>query len=215
MKSFARDRFRLYLQTALYLRPIQLLFLIRNRLCLTPVRWPRARRIGLRHGVGFMPGVHGLHQSHDGEAIIFLKQKKSSSNGKPDWACKDMPKLWRYNLHYFDYLHDPHRSCENKRLLITDWILNNPPGTEDAWEPYTVSLRIANWIKFFLLLNVVGPEDKSERLPTCEWLDSLYQQALWLEQNIEYHILANHYLKNGVALFFAGMYFEGVDADRW
>ncbi len=215
MKSFARDRFRLYLQTALYLRPTQLLFLIRNRLCLTPVRWPRARRIGLRHGVGFMPGVHGLHQSHDGEAIIFLKQKKSSSNGKPDWACKDMPKLWRYNLHYFDYLHDPHRSCENKRLLITDWILNNPPGTEDAWEPYTVSLRIANWIKFFLLLNVVGPEDKSERLPTCEWLDSLYQQALWLEQNIEYHILANHYLKNGVALFFAGMYFEGVDADRW
>ena len=48
-----------------------------------------------------------------------------------------------------------------------------------------------------------------------EWLQSLYKQALWLEKNIEYHILANHYLKNGVALFFAGMYFEGVDADRW
>ncbi|BFU91064.1 MAG: hypothetical protein NTAFB01_22510 [Nitrospira sp.] len=126
-----------------------------------------------------------------------------------------MPKLWRYNLHYFDYLHDPQRSLENKCFLITDWIQHNPAGTEDAWEPYTVSLRIVNWIKFFLLLNAAGPEDKSERLPTCEWLDSLYQQVLWLERNIEYHILANHYLKNGVALFFAGMYFEGIDADRW
>ncbi|MDC8447894.1 MAG: heparinase II/III family protein [Nitrospira sp.] len=126
-----------------------------------------------------------------------------------------MPKLWRYNLHYFDYLHDPQRSFENKCFLITDWIQHNPPGTEDAWEPYTVSLRIVNWIKFFLSIRVTCCEDKSENLPKREWLGSLHQQALWLEHNIEYHILANHYLKNGIALFFAGMYFEGVDADRW
>ena len=215
MKSFARDRFRLYLQTALYLRPTQLLFLIRNRLRLPPVRWPRARRVGLRHGVGFMPSVHGPHQSHDGEALIFLKQKKSFSNGKPDWVCREMPKLWRYNLHYFDYLHDPQRSFENKCLLITDWVQHNPPGTEDAWEPYTVSIRIVNWIKFFLLSNEANQEEGNEKLPRREWIKSLYQQALWLEQHIEYHILANHYLKNGAALFFAGVYFEGVDANRW
>jgi uncharacterized heparinase superfamily protein len=215
MKSFTRDRFRLYLQTALYLRPTQVLFLIRNRLRLTPVRWPCARREGLRDGVGFMPGVHGPHHSHDDEALIFLKQKKSFSNCKPDWICRDMPKLWRYNLHYFDYLHDPQRSFENKCFLITDWIEHNPPGTEDAWEPYTASLRIVNWTKFFLLRNVAGFEEGGARLPRREWLESLYQQALWLERNIEYHILANHYLKNGVALFFAGVYFEGVDADRW
>lgn len=126
-----------------------------------------------------------------------------------------MPKLWRYNLHYFDYLHDPQRSLESKCFLITDWIGHNPTGTEDAWEPYTVSLRIVNWIKFFLLLNVDGLGERSEGLLRRVWVESLYQQALWLERNIEYHILANHYLKNGVALFFAGVYFEGIDADRW
>jgi uncharacterized heparinase superfamily protein len=70
-------------------------------------------------------------------------------------------------------------------------------------------------VKFVLLLNVANLEGGLERLPRREWVDSLYQQALWLEQHIEYHILANHYLKNGVALFFAGAYFQGVDADRW
>ena len=44
---------------------------------------------------------------------------------------------------------------------------------------------------------------------------SLYLQAAWLERNIEHHLLANHYLKNAKALFFAGAYFAGVDADRW
>ena len=123
-----------------------------------------------------------------------------------DWASKDMPKLWRYNLHYFDYLNDGSRSFEQRKQLVADWVLNTRPGMEDAWEPYTVSLRVVNWVKFFL-----GPSVTVQQ----EWLESLYQQTLWLERNIEYHILANHYLKNGVALFFSGMYFEGADADRW
>ena len=123
-----------------------------------------------------------------------------------DWASKDMPKLWRYNLHYFDYLNDGSRSFEQRKQLVADWVLNTRPGMEDAWEPYTVSLRVVNWVKFFL-----GPSVTVQQ----EWLESLYRQTLWLEGNIEYHILANHYLKNGVALFFSGMYFEGADADRW
>jgi uncharacterized heparinase superfamily protein len=154
-----------------------------------------------------------------------LNQEKAFPDGGIDWASNDMPKLWRYNLHYFDYLQDTHRSAENKYHLISDWIEHNPPGTEDAWEPYTASLRIVNWVKFFLSLRLAAVnkrergEGNSQELTygvlKSEWLESLYQQSLWLERNIEYHILANHYLKNGVALFFAGVYFDGVDADRW
>ena len=117
-----------------------------------------------------------------------------------------MPKLWRYNLHYFDYLFHTGRSDEAKMYLISDWITKNHPGVGEGWEPYTLSLRIVNWIKFFAL---------NEAAIRTEWLPSLYTQALWLEKNVESHILANHYLKNGVALFFAGMYFNGTDADRW
>jgi len=117
-------------------------------------------------------------------------------------------KLWRYNLHYFDYLHEEGRSWENKVFLLGDWIQKNPQGTPDAWEPFPVSLRIVNWIKFFLSPEAVGRVDE-------RWLQSLYLQALWLRKNIEYHLLANHLFKNGKALIFAGLFFSGADADRW
>lgn len=119
-----------------------------------------------------------------------------------------MPKLWRYNLHYFDYLFDDFRSLRQKILLISDWVQRNPVGRGDGWEPYTASLRIVNWIKFFLQSDQSAP-------PPQDCLHSLYQQAAWLENNVEYHILANHYLKNGKALYFAGMFFSGAEANRW
>lgn len=116
-----------------------------------------------------------------------------------------MPKLWRYNLHYFDYICHSEFPTDFTASLITEWITHCPQGTPEAWEPYPASLRIVNWIKAFT--QSISPQP--------QWLDSLYLQARWLERNIEYHILANHYLKNGVALFFAGSYFEGVEAQRW
>ncbi|HRI39439.1 MAG TPA: alginate lyase family protein, partial [Nitrospira sp.] len=169
----------------------------------------------LRVGVSILPGITAHHSTGDDSHFCFLEQSKRVERGNVSWECRDMPKLWRYNLHYFDYLHDPQRSYEHKNDLLNDWIQHNPPGTEDAWEPYTVSLRIVNWIKFFLLRNGTSFVVGHEKSPRQEWIDSLYQQARWLERSIEYHFLANHYLKNGVALLFAGMYFEGADADRW
>jgi len=109
-------------------------------------------------------------------------------------------------LHGFGYLFDPDRSHTVKVQLISEWIAKNAPGTGDGWEPAALSVRIVNWIKFFLRHDKVVQES---------WKHSLYTQAAWLEQNIERHILANHYLKNAAALFFAGMYFEGENADRW
>jgi uncharacterized heparinase superfamily protein len=84
-----------------------------------------------------------------------------------------------------------------------------------------------NWVQFFLEItdsrsDRAVEKDSSSResqsgegMISPDWLKSLYQQALWLEQNIEYDLLANHYLKNGVALCFAGAYFDGVEANRW
>ena len=140
--------------------------------------------------------------------IRFLNVSKTFSPGKVDWASTDMTKLWRYNLHYFDYILDPGRSIDNISYLISDWIQRNPMGVGAGWEPYPVSLRIVNWIKLFLR------QDFRPHVH-ADWLHSLYQQARWLERNIEYHILANHYLKNGKALLYAGVFFEGTDADRW
>ena len=199
-------RLLLYARTLAHLRPTQILALIFNRVLPSFTQAPQTHGLRLRPGVGLSPCLPHSRLPGRDHAFCFLNQEKTFPDGGIDWASKDMPKLWRYNLHYFDYLFDADRSHDAKVHLISDWIAKNPPGTGDAWESYTLSLRIVNWIKFFL---------KREVVIQGEWLQSLYWQALWLEKNIEYHILANHYLKNGVALFFVGMYFDGVDADRW
>jgi uncharacterized heparinase superfamily protein len=199
-------RLLLYARTLVHLRSTQVLALIRKRLLPSPTQFSQIHGLRLRPGVGLSPCLpHSCLPGRD-HAFYFLNQEKTFPDGSIDWASKDMSKLWRYNLHYFDYLFDTGRTHDAKVHLISDWIAKNPPGTGDGWEPYTLSLRIVNWIKFFL---------QNEAAIQEEWLQSLYKQALWLEKNIEYHILANHYLKNGVALFFAGMYFDGVDAKRW
>ena len=202
---------RVYLWTLSFLKPIQLLFLVYYRLR-GPVSGPSASpHVVLREGVGFKIEHNAVPSSPDNLSFTFLNREKRFST-EVDWASKEMPKLWRYNLHYFDYLLDSKRSVGQKCRLLTDWIHGNPPGTDDAWEPYPLSLRIVNWIKFLLLEHDL-PKQSDGRYH--EWVESLYRQALWLERNIEYHILANHYLKNGKALFFAGTFFSGTDADRW
>ena len=39
------------------------------------------------------------------------------------------------------------------------------------------------------------------------WLASLRQQMLWLERNLEFHILANHLMANIKAMLFAGLFY--------
>ena len=41
------------------------------------------------------------------ETFCFLNRTIEFPEFKVDWVSPEMPILWRYNLHYFDYLHDP------------------------------------------------------------------------------------------------------------
>ena len=199
------ERPLLIMRTLAYLRPGQVLAQLRKRV-LPPSRVRPVQQAGLRPGVNIGPCLQSSRQPTGDYAFCFLNRERIFPASGIDWAGKDMPKLWRYNLHYFDYLCDTARPQEAKGRLISDWIAKNPMGAGDGWEPYTVSLRVVNWIKFFL---------GRDKAPQESWLLSLFTQAAWLERNLEHHILANHYLKNAVALFFAGIYFEGHDADRW
>lgn len=199
-------QFPLYIRTLQHLRTTQILALLRKRFVPSRMRGLQVQTVHLRAGVKLHSPIPYRSSQKGDQLFCFLNQEKRCPNGHIDWIAKDMPKLWRYNLHYFDYLFDSGRSYDASVSAISDWLSTNSAGTGDGWEPYTLSLRIVNWIKFFLC---------NESTIQQEWLLSLYEQALWLEGNLEYHILANHFLKNGVALFFVGLYFEGVDADRW
>jgi len=116
--------------------------------------------------------------------IRFLNAERALDPGSPDWVQADAPKLWRYNAHYFDYLGWPGVDPADKAALIDDWIRTVPVGATDAWEPYPVSLRVVNWLKYALSLPPGSVPDG--------WLRSLAHQAAALEGDLEYHLLANH-----------------------
>lgn len=201
-------RLPLYLRTVWHIKPRQLANFALRRVLPAATVAPYDGEIMLRQNEGMIPGIARNGMSGSQNQFRFLNIAKTFDLSQMDWSCREMSKLWRYNLHYFDYLHDPEISPESIAKLINSWIELNPPGAEDAWEPFTVSLRMVNWIKLFLQPAYQNRVEKG-------WMKSLYHQALWLEKNIESHLLANHYFKNCKALVFAGMFFAGADAERW
>jgi uncharacterized heparinase superfamily protein len=123
------------------------------------------------------------------------------------WDPPALEKLWRYNLHYFDDLNALHARdrTEWHRALMERWIEENPPGKGSGWEPYPTSIRIVNWVKYFLN----GAELKPEAML------SLAVQTRWLAQRLEVHLLGNHLFTNAKALVFAGILFQGQEAEAW
>lgn len=123
------------------------------------------------------------------------------------WNGPQREKLWRYNQHYFDDLNaaDAPARADWHRPLLEDWVRGNPPGLGNSWEPYPTSLRIVNWVKWALAGNALPA--------ACE--HSLAVQVRWLMRRLEIHLLGNHLFANAKALVFAGLYFEGDEAQRW
>ena len=98
-------------------------------------------KIRFRDKVQMVPGVAKTFVKSGFNEFSFLNVFKQLDAHSMDWTSLEMSKLWRYNLHYFDYLNDKDRPYENKAFLINDWIARNPQGTPDAWEPFPVSLQ--------------------------------------------------------------------------
>lgn len=202
------NRFLIYLHTIRHLRLQQLYHLLVHRLMPLRLHRPQVQEIRVRPDTRLLPSLPGRTATCGEWAFNFINIEQSFPSGEVDWKSKDKPKLWRYNLHYFDYLRDDWRSRESRLWTIKHWIDNNLSGTSDAWEPFPVSLRVVNWIKL-----ISSQEDRGSLKPF--WLESLYSQMLCLENNVERHLLANHYFKNGKALMFGGLFFAGADAERW
>jgi hypothetical protein len=88
-------------------------------------------------------------------------------------------------------------SKEKGLELINDFI-DQSGSIKDGLEPFPISLRGINWIKFLVQHNI-----KDKRIN-----DSLFAQYQILMDNLEYHILGNHLLENGFSLLFGAYYFQ-------
>lgn len=144
-------------------------------------------------------------------AFSFLNRREQVGF-PPRWSAPELPRLWQYNLHYFEYLWD--LGIDAARALALDWIERHPLGpAQVGWEPYPTSLRLVNWCAFFFGEN----RERSEAdvaLRDALW-HSIFLQSEWLARHLERHLLGNHLLENGAALLLAGRCFEGEAAARW
>lgn len=133
--------------------------------------------------------------------FTFLNLQKEFE-GAVDWNFQDFGKLWNYNLQYLDFLKQQSVSLETKAKLLAD-VYNNLWDGRLQLEPYPVSLRIMNVIRFFSTHEIIRPDD--------EIFVMVFAEAKYLSNNLEFHILANHLLENLFALLMAGHFFGKED----
>ena len=118
-------------------------------------------------------------------------------SGVINWNYDKYGKLWTYNLNYFDFLNQEDMPREIGINLINEYIKNGNILKEGK-EPYPISLRGINWVKF-LAENTIKDTliDKT-----------LYHHYKTLLKNLEYHLLGNHLLENAFSLLFGAYYFQ-------
>ena len=118
-------------------------------------------------------------------------------NSGIDWNYNTYGKLWTYNLNYFDFLNQEAMSLEIGVNLIREYV-NQDIILKDGKEPYPISLRGINWIKFLSKYSISDTEINQ----------TLYSHYQILFHSLEYHLLGNHLLENGFSLFFGAYYFR-------
>lgn len=193
------NKFIRLFNTVKYLKPIQIYFRL--------FYFVRAR---VRRVMGFNPFIQTgtnstpltlassiyAYDSYDNNKFHFLNLVKIFDK-KIDWNYDVFGKLWTYNLSYFDFLHQKKMRKDEGLKLIYDFI-ENDVLLKDAKEPFPISLRGINWIKFLTYHAVTDAK-----------IDNvLYSHYTILLDNIEYHLLGNHLLENGFSLLFGAYYFE-------
>jgi uncharacterized heparinase superfamily protein len=140
--------------------------------------------------------------------FTFLNETRSFRD-EADWNKPGVPKLWLYNLHYFDWINALHARADTAARWITRWIAENPAPHGNGWEPYPLSLRIVNWIKWLVRQPAIDPAAETAIVRSLEL------QAHVLSQRLETDLLGNHLFENAKALIFAGCFFDGEAADAW
>lgn len=198
------DRISLLFYTVIHLRWQQVWFRLYYRL-----RKPQV----IRMPVGAVPHAQlqwqspcVLQQSYfDDSKVCYLGEDGQIADAA-DWNNRAKSKLWLYNLHYFDDLNAQNSELRvsSHQRLIHRWIGENPATAGNGWEPYPLSLRLVNWIKWC----------SRERKYDESVVGSIVQQADALAKQLEYHILGNHLFANAKALVFVGVFLTGTAAEK-
>ncbi|MCE7995871.1 MAG: hypothetical protein HEP71_28085 [Roseivirga sp.] len=143
------------------------------------------------------PVMGGSLYKADNRQFCFLNLEKTFAKEDIDWNFGEFGKLWTYNLNYFDFLSQSELS-ENEGLTLMNHFASSFDKLVDGLEPYPISLRGINWIKF---MTRHGCADQNLKA-------SLLRQYHILSKSLEFHLLGNHLLENAFSLLFGAYYFR-------
>lgn len=133
------------------------------------------------------------------------------------WNVPEASHLWNFNLHYFEFcvpLAARYAAGGNredldqfKRLVLT-WIASCEYPLGDAWHPYTISLRLVNWL---ICIDLFGDALAEDSIFMDAVYESMYHQYRHLLANQERHLLANHYFENLKTIIICSLMFGEDD----
>ena len=187
-----------WLRTARHLKARQWLGRLTN-----PLRRPFAVR-PLRPGFltlpPFSPPAQGWSADPFPKENLFkLLNREKHFSGKVEWGFQGFGPLWHYTLNSFDW-ELPAGGPEPGLNLMESFLAgldHNPLGLD----PWPTSRRIVNWIRQ-LERQGVDPRRRG-RLAAA-----IKDQAYRLSHRLEYHLLGNHLVENGLALLWAGAWLK-------
>ena len=180
---------------------------------------------GLQEQKSYLPFLDNAWNLRQAEKLLqnefhFLN-RSHRFNGTIDWEYRGISHLWCYQLHYFNYawnlgvaylVNNNLRFYKKFRYIVENWIDKNRLGQLDGWHPYTISLRVPNWIYAYEMFR---PEMVQDDKFLQKFLRALYMQLDFLFHNLEYQGYGNHLFANIKALIFGGLYFKGIVPERW
>ena len=159
-----------------------------------------------------------------------LNKTKFLGNDNVDWLLGPVndDRLWTITLHYHAWAwalaeriinngDDAPRADACLRRLLGDWIENcdlAAEGSRDlAWNAYAISTRIGWWCRLYHKLGRDGRKNWGEL--ELKFILSMWRQAAFLRNHIEWDLRANHVLRDAVGLAWAGRFFDGPEAREW
>lgn len=191
-------RLLLYFHTVRFLKPIQIYYQIYygilNRINNKTLNLTSKLNIRYRY---LTYNVSHPNKSYSSRNTFEFLNIKHQFKQKIDWEYMVYGKLWQYNLVYFNYLNSPSLRREEGLYLINDFI-SKYQKLKSSNEPYPISLRIINWIRFISHFQI-----KDHRI-----IDATYIQVLRLNTRLEYHLMGNHLLENAFCLLHASLFFS-------
>jgi uncharacterized heparinase superfamily protein len=140
-----------------------------------------------------------VKRSYNANEFTFLNQSVKFSD-KIDWEYQDKGTLWVHHLNYFEYLLQEDMSKERGSALMY-LLIDHLPKSSVALNPYTISVRGINWIKFISKQGIA-------RKTVDRYLFCQYRILL---ETVSHDRMGHHLLENAFSMLFGAYYFKGFE----